>query len=108
MSPKPAQPDSAQLARMHHIASLIPQGARVLDLGCGTGEVLAHLTQHHGCTGYGIEIDDANVLASIGLIEKYQYNDASISKPAYRYIGPSVDVLRNAECNYKLKTLYSH
>ena len=45
------------------IASLVPRGSRVLDLGCGTGEVLAHLVEHHGCTGYGIEIDDANLLA---------------------------------------------
>ena len=46
------------------IAGLVPRGSRVLDLGCGTGEVLAHLIAHHGCTGYGIELDDANVLAS--------------------------------------------
>ena len=45
------------------IADLVPQGARVLDLGCGNGELLAHLQQHKGCTGYGIEIADANVLA---------------------------------------------
>ena len=47
------------------IASLVPQGARVLDLGCGTGEVLAHLQQHKGCSGYGIEIDDTNVHACV-------------------------------------------
>ncbi|HSI51981.1 MAG TPA: methionine biosynthesis protein MetW [Ideonella sp.] len=45
------------------IASLVPEGARVLDLGCGTGELLAYLQRHRGCTGYGIELDDANVLA---------------------------------------------
>lgn len=47
------------------IASLVPAGARVLDLGCGSGELLAHLQRHKGCTGYGIEIDDANVLSSV-------------------------------------------
>ena len=46
------------------ITSLVPRGSRVLDLGCGNGEVLAHLIAQHGCSGYGIEIDDANVLAS--------------------------------------------
>ena len=47
------------------IADLVPQGARVLDLGCGNGELLAHLQQHKGCTGYGIEIADANVHACV-------------------------------------------
>jgi methionine biosynthesis protein MetW len=47
------------------IARLVPQGARVLDLGCGDGEMLVHLQQTRGCTGYGIELDDANVLACV-------------------------------------------
>jgi methionine biosynthesis protein MetW len=50
---------------MHAIARLVPQGARVLDLGCGDGAMLAHLQQTRGCTGYGVEIADANVLACI-------------------------------------------
>ena len=45
------------------IASLVPEGSRVLDLGCGNGELLAHLQTHRGCSGYGIEIADDNVLA---------------------------------------------
>jgi methionine biosynthesis protein MetW len=48
---------------LHAIARLVPAGSRVLDLGCGTGELLAYLQQHKGCTGYGIELNDANVLA---------------------------------------------
>ena len=31
----------------------------VYDLGCGDGELLAHLQAAKGCTGYGIEIADA-------------------------------------------------
>ena len=50
---------------MQAIANLVPQGARVLDLGCGDGAVLDHLQRHRGCTGYGVEIADDNVLACV-------------------------------------------
>jgi methionine biosynthesis protein MetW len=47
------------------IAGLVPEGSRVLDLGCGSGELLAWLKTHKGCTGYGVEIDDAGVLGCV-------------------------------------------
>jgi len=49
----------------HAIAELVPKGSRVLDLGCGDGAMLDYLQRTRGCTGYGVEIDDANVLACI-------------------------------------------
>ena len=48
---------------MESIARLVPQGSRVLDLGCGDGAMLDYLQRERGCSGYGIEIADANVLA---------------------------------------------
>ena len=48
---------------MELIAELVPHGSRVLDLGCGRGELLAYLQDRRGCSGYGIEIADDNVLA---------------------------------------------
>ncbi|MDA8454999.1 methionine biosynthesis protein MetW [Acidovorax sp. GBBC 3334] len=50
---------------MHAIARLVPHGARVLDLGCGDGALLAMLQRERGCTGYGVEIADENVLACV-------------------------------------------
>jgi methionine biosynthesis protein MetW len=50
---------------MEAIARLVPQGARVLDLGCGDGAMLAYLQATRACAGYGVEIDDANVLACV-------------------------------------------
>jgi len=47
------------------IAAWIRPGAQVLDLGCGDGSLLRFLKEARGALGYGIEIDDANILASV-------------------------------------------
>jgi len=47
------------------MAEWIPRGARVLDLGCADGGLLAYLRDRRGVTGYGVEIGDAGVLASV-------------------------------------------
>ena len=52
-------------ATLQSIARLVPPGSRVLDLGCGDGALLDHLQRERGCTGYGVEIDDENVLACV-------------------------------------------
>ncbi|MDO5059315.1 MAG: methionine biosynthesis protein MetW [Neisseria sp.] len=43
----------------------IPEGSRVLDLGCGKGELLSALVSRKNCTGYGVEIDTDGVIAAI-------------------------------------------
>ena len=57
--------NSAPSADLLSIAALVPHGSRVLDLGCGTGELLAHLIHERACSGYGVEINDANVQACV-------------------------------------------
>ena len=47
------------------IAGWIPERARVLDLGCGDGALLAELMRSRGVTGYGLEIDTDNVARCI-------------------------------------------
>ena len=55
----------SDLSIQNALAQLVPEGARVLDLGCGDGAMLAHLQATRDCSGYGVEIDDANVLACV-------------------------------------------
>ena len=47
------------------IVHWVPRGARVLDLGCGDGSLLRSLWQEREAPGYGVEIDDASVLACV-------------------------------------------
>jgi methionine biosynthesis protein MetW len=47
------------------IRDWIEPNAHVLDLGCGDGALLNYLRETRNATGYGVEIDDARVLASI-------------------------------------------
>ena len=46
------------------IAHWVPKNAHVLDLGCGDGTMLSYLQQDKGCTGYGVELADEQVLQS--------------------------------------------
>lgn len=53
------------MTETEHIARWVVPGARVLDLGCGDGTLLRHLWQTRQAPGYGVEIDDAQVLECI-------------------------------------------
>ncbi len=48
------------------IAGWVKPGERVLDLGCGAGTLLQLLIDQRGAVGYGIELEDAAVLAAVG------------------------------------------
>ncbi len=56
------------------VADLIPRNSRVLDLGCGRGELLAYLRTNKNINGYGIEIDPMGITdcinAGVNVIEQ--------------------------------------
>jgi methionine biosynthesis protein MetW len=47
------------------IAEWVRPGSRVLDLGCGDGTLLRYLKSKRNVSGYGVEIDDGNILACV-------------------------------------------
>jgi methionine biosynthesis protein MetW len=60
MTPLPLRPDLAA------VAAAVPEGARVLDIGCGNGQLLAWLRDTKGVEGRGIELDAADVASAVG------------------------------------------
>lgn len=52
-------------ADLEIIHEWIPSGSRVLDLGCGDGDLLASLAEHKQVSGYGLEIDPDKITACI-------------------------------------------
>lgn len=60
MTPVPLRPDLAA------VAAAVPEGARVLDIGCGNGQLLAWLRDTKGVEGRGIELDASDVAAAVG------------------------------------------
>jgi methionine biosynthesis protein MetW len=53
------RPDLAIIA--HHVAA----GSRILDVGCGTGELMAALRDTKGVDARGMELDSTNVAAAM-------------------------------------------
>jgi methionine biosynthesis protein MetW len=49
---------------INKIIEFIPKGSKVLDLGCGNGELLHRLSKEKGIKGYGVEIDLNEIVES--------------------------------------------
>ncbi len=86
------------------IAQWVKPGARVLDLGCGDGALFRYLQRERDISGYGVEIDDANVLAcvknGINVIQRnlerglLEFDDQSFD---YVILSQTLQAMRNGE-----------
>lgn len=65
------------------ISELIPRGARVLDLGCGDGALLAWLKEHKQVAGRGVERQRALVQAAVARGVTVYQGDIEHSLPDY-------------------------
>ena len=71
------RPDLAIIAR--HVA----RGARVLDIGCGDGQLMAALRDEAGVDARGLEIDPANVASAVGRGLAVVQGDADVDLAGY-------------------------
>jgi methionine biosynthesis protein MetW len=65
------------------IASHVAQGARVLDVGCGDGALMAALRDSRGCDARGLEIDAGNVAAAVARGLSVIQGDADVDLVGY-------------------------
>jgi methionine biosynthesis protein MetW len=65
------------------IADHVAPRARVLDVGCGTGDLMAELQAHKGVDARGLEIDGANVAAAVARGLSVVQGDADVDLADY-------------------------
>ena len=66
--PSEIQPQTnSSLYNIEHdlICSIVEEGSKVLDLGCGEGNLLKRLKEQKGITGAGVEVSEEKVYACI-------------------------------------------
>jgi methionine biosynthesis protein MetW len=75
----------ADLVRPDHAAiyGFVDAGARVLDLGCGDGELLGLLVEGKGVKGQGIEVDDQQIYRCVARGLSVFHGDIDSGLPDY-------------------------
>jgi len=84
------------------IAELIEPGTKVIDIGCGGGELLAALEENKGVTGHGLEIASEKVSTALasgisaiqgdGDTDLQYYPDKSFD---YAILGQTLQIMRH-------------
>ncbi|NJC34930.1 methionine biosynthesis protein MetW [Sphingomonas jejuensis] len=78
----PAGPQDLR-ADLEIISNHVPVAARVLDVGCGTGDLMASLVAHRQVDARGLEIDGANVAAAVARGLSVVQGDADVDLADY-------------------------
>jgi len=53
-------------ADLRLITEMVPEGSRVLDLGCGDGSLMAHLRDEKSCTVRGVDLNPEDIATALG------------------------------------------
>lgn len=53
-------------ADLRLVTEMVPEGSRVLDLGCGDGSLMSHLRDEKGCTVRGIDLNPEDIASALG------------------------------------------
>ncbi len=83
-----------ELYRRHHniwLVPLIPNGTKVLDVGCGGGRLGAVLQQEKGCTVYGVDISAAAVAEARTVL--YASAQMDVAHDSFPFAGERFDVV---------------
>jgi len=58
-------PSDLLRADLRLITEMVPEGSRVLDLGCGDGSLMAHLRDEKRCTVRGVDLSPEDIASAL-------------------------------------------